>query len=87
MVFSRPFNLGGFTMEFPPGRYVVEYSEMEVAVRDRTVKQIVRCMVPVPPVLLPPGVLRMFKNVDHAELAQRHAQDAGPPGPEESAPG
>ena len=74
-------------MEFPPGCYVVEFAEMEVAVRDRTVKQIVRCMVPIPPALLPPGVLTMFKNVDHSELAERHAEDARLPGPDEAAPG
>lgn len=78
LVFHRPFQLGGFAMPFPPGRYAVEFSEMEVAVRDRTVKQIVRCMVPIPPNLLPPGVRAMYKNVDHVELEQRHQEDRRP---------
>ena len=73
--FNHPFRLSGLAHEMPPGRYAVEFSEMEVAVRDRTVKQVVRCMVPIPPSMLPPGIEHMFKNVDHTELEQRHAED------------
>ena len=75
LTFAHPFRLGGFAQALPPGRYAVEFSEMEIAVRDRTVKQIVRCMVPIPPSLLPPGVRTMSKNVDYAELEERHAED------------
>ena len=82
MAFTHPFRLSGFTMALPPGRYAVEFAEMEVAVRDRTVKQIVRCMFPVPAMLLPPGLQTVFKNVNHAELEQRHSEDRKAPGPE-----
>lgn len=76
MTFHQPFRLNGFAQPLPPGHYTVEVAEVEVAVRDRTVTQVLRCMVPIPPALLPPGVRAMFRNVDHSELERRHAEDA-----------
>ena len=76
LTFNQPFRLNGFAQPLPPGHYTIELAEVEVAVRDRTVRQILRCMVPIPPSLLPPGVRSMFKNVDHSELERRHAEDS-----------
>ena len=75
LTFKQPFRLHGFGQPLPPGHYTVELAEVEVAVRDRTIRQIIRCMIPIPPNLLPPGVRTMFKNVDHTELERRHADD------------
>lgn len=75
LTFQKPFRLQGFAQLFPPGHYTVELAEVEVAVRDRTVKQMLHCMVPIPPSMLPPGVRTMFRNVDYSELERRHAED------------
>ena len=75
LTFTQPFRLGGFAQALPSGRYKVEFTEVEVAVRDRTVKQVMRCMVPIPPSLLPPGVQTMVQDVDHTELERRHVED------------
>ena len=83
MAFAHPFRLRGFAMPLPPGHYAVEFAEMEVAVRDRTVKQIAHCMLPLPATLLPPGLQTVYKNVDHAELEQRHAEDRKAPRPKQ----